>query len=277
MSGLIELGRTADAHRFTLAVTPQRSVGHPDSQFLFGGAGMAAAIAALEAATGRPAVWATAQYLSFARPPAVLDLDVVVPVSGRYSTQARCTGHVGDTEILTVNAALGSRPGAEARQWRTMPDVPPPDACQAITFDWVRRDDDINGQFDQRVARGRYGAARSVGGPSLNGNSAMWVRARSGGEVDRVTLALMADFLPSAIGHALGEGAGGNSLDNTIRFMEVVPTEWVLCDSVIEGMAGGFAHGRMRLFAQGGELLASASQSMIVRRHVVVEPPGRLS
>lgn len=272
MSRLIDLGRTADPHRFTFAVTPQRSVGHPDSQFLFGGAGMAAAITALEAATGRPAVWATAQYLSFARPPAMLDLDVVVPVSGRHSTQARCTGHVGDTEILTVNAALGSRPDAVAGQWRTMPTVPPPDDCPPITFDWLRRADDINGQFDQRAAGGRFGAERSAGGPSRDGASAMWIRARDGSPVDRVTLAVMADFLPSGIGHALGEAAGGNSLDNTIRFMAPVATEWVLCDTVIEGMAGGFAHGRMRLFAQSGALLATASQSMIVRRHVPVEP-----
>lgn len=268
---LIELGATADARRFTLAVTPQLSVGHPDTQFLFGGAGLAAAIAAMETATGRPAVWATAQYLSFARPPAVMDLDVVVPVSGRNSTQARVTGHVGDTEIVTVNAALGQRPGGLTMQWVTMPDVPPPGDCPPIVFDWERRADDANGQFDQRIARGRFGAARREGGPSTDGHSAMWVRAKSGALVDRVTLALMADFLPSGVGHAAGAAMGGNSLDNTIRFLGMVPTEWVLCDTVIEGMAGGFGHGRMRLFASGGELLATASQSMIIRSHVVKE------
>lgn len=272
MSGLIDLSPTADPNRFTLGVTPQVCVGHPDHQFLFGGAAMGAAIAAVEAATGRPTVWATAQYLSFARPPARLDLDV--PVAGRYSSQARVTGHVGETEILTVNAAPGSRPDAVTAQWSAMPAVPPPGDCPQISFDWVRRDDDINGQFDQRSARGRFGAARSVGGPSADGVSTMWVRARGGGEhrvVDRVTLALMADFLPSGIGHALGSASGGNSLDNTIRFLGIVPTEWVLCETKIEGMGGGFAHGRMRLFAETGELLATASQSMIVRHHVPAE------
>ena len=211
-------------------------------------------------------MWATAQYLAFARPPATLDLDVVVPVAGRYSSQARVTGHVGTTEILTVNAALGSRPDAVNRQWAAMPDVPPPDACPPITFDWPRRADDINGQVEQRAARGRFGAARSTGGPSRDGTSSMWVRPRGGGAIDRIMLAVMADFLPSGIGHALGTAAGGNSLDNTIRFAAMVPTEWVLCDTVVEAMAGGFAHGRMRLFAEDGTLLATASQSMIVRR-----------
>ena len=263
---MIALTPTADAQRFTFAVTPQVAVGHPDHQFLFGGAGLGAAIAALEAATGRPTVWATAQYLAFARPPADLALDVVVPVAGRHSSQARVTGRVGDTTILTVNAALGARPDALARQWAAMPDVPPPDTCPPIEFDWVRRADDVNGQFDQRIARGRYGAARGVGGPSPDGASAMWVRPRDRRPVDRIMLAVVADFLPSGIGHALGAAAGGNSLDNTIRFLAPAPTEWVLCDTVIEGMAGGFAHGRMRLFAENGALLATASQSMIVRR-----------
>ena len=37
-----------------------------------------------------------------------MDLDVHVSVSGRYTTQARVIGHVGDREIITVNAALGN-------------------------------------------------------------------------------------------------------------------------------------------------------------------------
>ena len=262
---LITLGTTANPSRFTLAVTPALSVGPPDQQFLFGGAGLGSAIAALETVTGRPTVWATAQYLSFARPPAVLDLDVVVPVSGRYSTQARVTAHVGATEIVTVNAALGARPDGIDMQWAVMPDVPPPGDCPPMRYDWVRRDDDLNAQFDQRIARGRYGAERRDGGPSIDGASAMWVRLAGGGPVDRVTLALMADFVPSGIGHAVGGPVGGNSLDNTIRFLGLVPTEWVLCDIRIEGLWGGFGHGRMRLFAESGALLATASQSMIIR------------
>lgn len=267
---MIDLRPTGSPTRFTLAVTPAICVGPPDNQFLFGGAGLGSAVAALEAATARPTVWATAQYLSFARPPAVLDLDVVVPVSGRNSSQARVTGHVGEKEIFTVNAALGSRDGP-SMQWAAKPGVPPPADCPPMRYDWVRRDDDLNAQFDQRIARGRYGAERRTGGPSVDGESAMWVRRVDGGAVDRVTLALMADFLPSGIGHATGAAMGGNSLDNTIRFLGLVPTEWVLCDTTIEGMGGGFAHGRMRLFAESGALLATASQSMIVRTHV---PPA---
>ena len=55
-------------------------------------------------------MWATAQYLSYARPPAVMDIDVTIAVAGRQSSQARAVGHVADREIFTVNAALGARP-----------------------------------------------------------------------------------------------------------------------------------------------------------------------
>ena len=77
---------------------------------MFGGVGMAAAIGALERTCGRPVIWATAQYLSYARPPTVVDLDVCVPAAGKHTSQARVISHVGDKEILTVNAALGGRP-----------------------------------------------------------------------------------------------------------------------------------------------------------------------
>lgn len=263
---MLHLCSTSDPQRFTLPVSPGVCVGPPDAMFLFGGAGLGAAVAALERVTGRPAVWATAQYLSFARPPAVLDLDVTVLVSGRYSSQARVTGHVGDTEILTVNAALGSRPDARRYQAPAMPPFAPAADCPPMIYSWVRSPDDVNARFEQRIAFGRYGLARASGGPSPDGRSAMWVRATDPGVVvDRVVLALIADFLPGGIGSAMGLAVGGNSLDNTIRYGRLVPTEWVLCDIHIEAAIDGFAHGRMQLFAEDGTLLASASQSMIVR------------
>ena len=40
--------------------------------FMFGGVGLASAIGAMERTTGRPLIWGTAQYLSYARPPSVV-------------------------------------------------------------------------------------------------------------------------------------------------------------------------------------------------------------
>lgn len=261
------------AQQFRLPVTPQLCVGHPDNLFLFGGAGMAAGLAAIEAVTGRPTVWAAAQYLSYARPDQMLTLDVNVPVHGKYTSQARVVVRSGGDEILTVNAALGARPDAPEMQWAAMPDVPAPDACPVMAYNWVRRPDDLNASFDKRVAAGRFGAERDDGGPSLDGVARLWVRPSDRTQpIDRVAMAVMADFLPSGVGNALGTAAGGNSLDNTIRFACPVPdggvtTEWVLADLRIHAASQGFVHGRMHLFAQNGALLATASQSMILRVH----------
>ena len=58
------LEATDDPMRWRLPVTPGIStMGH----FLFGGCGLGATIGAMEGATGRPIVWATAQYLSYAQ------------------------------------------------------------------------------------------------------------------------------------------------------------------------------------------------------------------
>ena len=71
--------------------------------------------------------------------------------------------------------------------------------------------------------------------------------------------------MPFGISQALGVWGGGNSLDNTLRVYALVPTEWVLLDIRIQALARGFGHGVVHLWAQDGTLLATASQSTIVR------------
>ena len=79
------------------------------------------------------------------------------------------------------------------------------------------------------------------------------------------TLAILGDYVPFGIGQALGEMAGGSSLDNTLRVGRLVPTEWVLLDIRVDLIANGFGHGVVHLWAEDGTLLATASQSTIVR------------
>ena len=258
----------AGENRFEITVPPHLCVGPPDKEFLFGGAGLGLGVAALEAVTGRPTVWAAAQYLSYARPGTRLAFAVTVPVHGNHSSQARVTAYDGDREILTVNAALGARPLDVGGQWAAMPDVPRPLDCPIVQHSWPRRGADMHANFEERVAAGRFGVARTTGGPSDDGIARLWVKPRDPANIfDRPLLAVVADFLPSGVGNALGAHAGGNSLDNTIRFLKVVPTEWVLLDIRIHGIASGFAHGRLLIFAEDGTLLAAASQSMILRLH----------
>jgi len=258
-----DLRATHNPHRWYLPVDPSICVGPPGSVFMFGGVGLASSVSAMERTCGRPVIWATAQYLSYARPSNVVDLDVWTPVEGKYNTQARVIGHVGDKEILTVNAALGARPSDLSEQWVEMPEAPPPEDCEA-TEHWRNAEEGLHSRIEVRSAKGRYGKDR-LGRPERDGRSLLWIRSREGFPIDTAMLAIMADFVPSGLGAALGKHAGGNSLDNTLRVRRIVPTEWVLCDIRMSGTHGGFAHGSMHLFAQNGELMATASQSMIVR------------
>lgn len=258
-----DLRATHNPHRWYLPLTPAVCVGARDNLFMFGGVGMASAIVALERTCERPVIWATAQYLSYARPPSVVDLDVWVPAAGKYNSQARVISHVGDKEILTVNAALGARPSELSKQWLVMPEVAPPEDCEPADH-WRGGGDDLHSRIEVRVAKGRYGGTDASDGAD-DGRLLLWIRPRDGVAIDAGMLAIMADFIPGAIGNALGMNAGGNSLDNTIRYRRIVPTEWTLCDIRITGVHGGFGHGAMYLFAQDGELMATASQSLIVR------------
>lgn len=70
MSALFfDLQATHNPHRWYLPLTDEVCVGPPDNLFMYGGIGLASAIAAMERTCGRPVIWATAQYLSYARPP----------------------------------------------------------------------------------------------------------------------------------------------------------------------------------------------------------------
>jgi acyl-CoA thioesterase len=252
---------THNPHRWILPIVDAVSTpGH----FLFGGCGLGAAVSAMEQTCGRPAVWATAQYLSYARPPSIMDLDVIVPVSGKSNTQARVVAHVGDTEILTVNAALGARAMELSGQWVTPPDVARPDDCDPVTR-WSKREGFIDSRVELRVAHGRWGM-HDDGTPG-DGRSVLWARIPEGVEMTAPMLAVIADWMPSGLSGALGRRAGGNSLDNTIRIHQLRPTEWVMCDIQVHAVHAGHGHGRMHLWSEDGALLATASQSVIVRIH----------
>jgi acyl-CoA thioesterase len=251
---------THNPMRWVLPVTPGICTGH---QFLFGGCGLGAAIAALEGTSGRPVVWATAQYHSIANPPAILDIDVTIAVGGNSVTQARAVGHVGDREILTVNAALGSRDVAAEGQWAQRPDVPPPDQCPGRMSRFPGTES-IMDRIDVRLAAARN-PMELPGPPSTDGRSALWARLPDVLEMSAATLAILGDYVPFGIGQALGAQAGGNSLDNTLRVAQLVRTEWVLLDIRVHAVRHGFGHGVVHLWADDGTLLATASQSTIVR------------
>jgi acyl-CoA thioesterase len=247
--------------RWVLPVTPGISTVGP---FLFGGCALGAAIAAMEATSGRPVVWATAQYLSYAHPPSILDIDVTLAVQGHSITQARVVGHVADTEILTVNAALGTRDLPVEGSWVEMPDVPRPEDCD-VRSPRFPGTESIMDRIDVRLANARAWDEMD-GNPVPDGRSMLWAQMPDMLDLSSgASLAILGDYVPFGIGQALGRIGGGNSLDNTLRVYRLVPTEWVLLDIRVHAVAHGFGHGAVHLWSEDGALLATASQSTIVR------------
>ncbi len=239
---------TSTPTRFELGVADELLVGPPERSFMMGGVGLGSAVMALEAATGRPLVWATAQYLSFAQRGQTVEIDVEAAVTGRSVTQARATSRVGHRAILTVNAALGDKGDEEDAQYLPMPEVPPPADCERYEPEWGHQ-----GDLMSRIER------RTVEDNDADhpGHARMWMRATSGEPMTAGLLAIFADFLPGAIPIT----RGSSSLDNTLRIGRTQPAEWCLLDARIQGLGRGFFHGEMSIFSDQGTLLATASQS----------------
>lgn len=263
-SDWLGLRPTHNPHRWYLPVTEGIATrGH----FLFGGCGLGAGVAALERTTGRPLVWATAQYLSFAMVDDVVDLDVTVAVSGYATTQARLVAHVGEREILTVNGALGSKDHPAVGQYVEFPDLPPPEDCPRRP---AREEDErsIMTRLDMRLAKGRQWDDLD-GNPVSDGRSALWVRLPNDDgsrlEVSAAALAILGDYVPFGMAQSQGTWWPSNSLDNTIRVVSLAETEWVLVDVRVEGVDSGFGHGTVYLWSETGVLLATASQSALLR------------
>jgi acyl-CoA thioesterase-2 len=250
---------TDDPLHWQLPVVPELCSG---LGALFGGCGLGASLVALELATDRPTVWATAQYLSYARPPSMLDITIDEVVRGHQISQARAVARVDGEEILTVNAALGVRAVPLSGEWAIRPDVPTPDECPPRQL-FDRHHNTILSRLDMRLANARN--MEDFPAEPGDGRSALWVRLPGLLEMSAGALAIVGDYVPFGIGQALGQRAGGNSLDNTLRIASRTPTDWVLADVRVHAVQDGFGHGLVHLWAEDGTLLGTASQSTIVR------------
>ncbi len=254
--------RGDDLH-WRLTVVPELTT---PGKFLFGGCGLGAALVALEAASGRPTVWSTAQYLSYAPTHSVLDLTVTLAAVGRRITQGRVVGTVDGREILTVNAAVGLPGSLDAGGvWVTPPVVPPPEECPP------RRIPDFSStsifdRIDVRLAAGLSFEEITTGASdSGDPGSALWARVPGHLEPSAATLAIIGDYVSGGVSQPLGRRVMSRSLDNTLRVVQLEPTEWVLCDIRIQALVDGYGQGVAYLWSQQGSLLATASQSMSVR------------
>ncbi len=238
-------------------------------QFLYGGAGLAAGLAALEEASGRPTAWGSAQYLAHAPTHATVSVTTELAAVGRHVTQARAIALVDGREILTVNAALGTGDLASPFAWTQMPDVARPLDCPARHLP-AALGANLFAHIESRTALGRR--FEELDGTPGSPNSALWVRLPGHLEPSAATLAIFGDFVSGGAMEPLGLRTHGRSVDNTLRIATLEPTEWVLCDIHMHSLHAGFGQGTAFLWSENGTLLATASQSFVARIRDGVTP-----
>jgi len=231
---------------------------------LFGGAGLAAGVAALEESADRPVVWATGQYVSTVALGSEMAIEVAFPAMGHSMAQGRALGTVDGREIISVVGALGTRREEVAGVWAEAPAVRPPDECELLerSFDVPC----VHDHVDVRLASGMFGFS-GQGEPSGDGHLMLWVRMPEVA-LDAPALALIADYMSAGVGNAIGTMVHCTSLDNTIRYANPLLPEdagrWVLCDAEVAFAGNGLAYGSGHIWSESGRLLATASQSMTV-------------
>jgi acyl-CoA thioesterase len=221
---------------------------------------LAAAVAVLEAETERAALWTTVQFVGSAELGERIDCRAEVLAQGYNTTQAMVTATTDDrTVFVAVGSTARSRPDAFGADLGTMPAVAPPEDCPP----WIPQ---LPVPRETVTARGPFATAEFRLAEREDGVLLQWIRMR-GMHQTRLTIAYLADFVPSAVLRAAGRDGGGTSLDNNIRFGKPPPPEldWILVDTEPYLADSGYVHGGARIWSPQGQLLAVASQTAVAR------------
>lgn len=239
---------------------------------LYGGTGIAVSVAAMEAATGREALWIATQFSATAHLGSVIEVETRVLASGKAISQLHVTGtHEGRTLFTSIGSTATPRAGGLDGQYETMPSVAGPDDCEEIKMGptWMEDVGGLQRNMEYRVATptGHDPAteATSLFSPSPTTAQVpmtMWARLSGGQPSTRAGISFLADMIPPAIARAAGMLGGGPSLDNSMRFGRVGPdTTWVLLELTGQLAYGAHAHGAVRVWTPEGDLVAVGSQT----------------
>jgi acyl-CoA thioesterase len=235
---------------------------------LYGGTAIAVSVAAMEAATGRPSLWVTTQYVATAGLSDIIECTTDVLANGRNISQAQVTGRHGDRVLfVSVGSTATPREDGMEGQYQDMLEVAPPEATGPMVFG-PGGPRDIRGFMDQVEYRLTEVPGDTEGAPQL----AMWARIRDGRPMTPAGISFVADMVPGAIARVAGQVGGGASLDNSLRFGRIPDDEeWVLLELRAQMAVGAHAHGSVKVWSRGGVLLAVGGQSANMSRLVPTE------
>jgi len=225
----------------------------PDAK-LFGGTGIAATVATIEAESGRGTVYATVQFVGSADVGDRIECHVEEVARGRRTSQMRMTATVdGRLVLVAFGGTADARPSGLDAQLGSMPDVPGPED----TTPWNP------GNRIPILKNAPSWLLIADVREMVKPRHAVWARMRDARQT-RATLGFLADMVPSAVVRAAGRWGGGTSLDNSMRFGPAPDTEWVLIDYDPYLAHHGYAHGGARVWSEDGVLLGVASQTASV-------------
>lgn len=229
---------------------------------LYGGTGIAVATRAVAELTGRLPTWVTTRFLASARAGEVVRVVATVDAAGRRSSQVSVRGTTDDRVVFDALGACGAgADDATTGQWVEMPEVPGPHDCPPLA-----RLPGVPPSFLDTLERRRaFGSVPwEVDGPA-GPRLGLWTRVGGLLGTTPAMLAWLADCMPLGVGSALGRAPIGSSLDNTLRISGDQPGEWVLADIRPSASLRGYAHGDVLLWAEDGTLLATGSQTAVIR------------
>ncbi len=267
------LTRVEGSDRFVFTVTDHLS--RLDGK-LYGGTAIAASVAAAEQVSDRPVVWMTTQFVSTTGLGSQMDVEVEILAPGRRTHQVRVTGR--DAQGQVIFASLGATghlgPDGLSGQFESRPEVGPPESGEiwSSPFIGMARGAGIDPSILPLPSGVGFSAAVDLRHPEVMhhpdpgpGRVCVWTRRTDGELITAAVAAYLADMVPMALARAHGVVAMGTSLDNTIRIGSFVPSEWVLIDLRPHLAAGGYGHGVAHIWNETGQLMATASQTAVMR------------
>ena len=126
-------------------------------------------------------------------------------------------------------------------------------------------DESIMERIDMRLAVARSTSTQLPGPGMPGGRSALWARIPDVLDMSAATLAILGDYVPFGIGQALGAPGGRQQPRQHLAGGPARAHRVGAARHPDRRRRNGFGHGDVHLWADDGTLLATASQSTIVR------------